>query len=95
MMMNLWSPLKSLRNKPMVFLKKATFTTVLSIGLVLISCNKNDCNCTNAWDSNTTYIENDLVSHNQKCWIALAQGKGIEPGPWLQNGNDIWEECND
>jgi hypothetical protein len=93
-MMNLFIPIKSIRNKRVVNLKKVAFINVFNIALVLVSCNKSDCNCTNPWDINTTYIEDDLVSHNQKCWIAIAQGKGIEPAPWLYNGNDIWEECN-
>ena len=39
-------------------------------------------------------VKNDLASYNGKCWKAVAQGREIEPGQWLQNGNDIWEECN-
>jgi len=35
------------------------------------------------------------VSHDGKCWVAVAQGRGIEPGPWMQNGNDIWELCGE
>ncbi len=76
-------------------MKKANFKIVFSIILIITSCVKKNCNCTVTWDSSITYVKNDLVSYNQKCWIAQGQGKGIEPGPWLQNSNDIWVECSD
>lgn len=88
-------PLRLSRNKHKSILNKLKYKYLFSITLMFTSCSKSDCNCTNPWDINTTYFEDDLVSHNQKCWIAIAQGKGIEPGPWLYNGNDIWVECID
>lgn len=58
----------------------------------IISCG-NSCDCNQNWDSTLIYVQDDIVSYDGKCWIAISQGKGIEPGPWLENGNDIWEEC--
>ncbi len=75
-------------------MKNLLFVLALVFGIFTTSCNKK-CNCNQSWDSTVTYYKNDLVSYNGQCWIAVAQGKGIEPGPWLQNGNDIWEECTD
>ena len=72
---------------------KTLFIALLFVGSVS-SCQKK-CECTENWDSSTTYIKNDMVSYDGKCWKATAQGRGIVPGPWLQNGNDIWEICND
>mgnify|MGYP000094000431 FL=1 len=45
------------------------------------------------WDPEVTYVRDDLVNYDGKCWKAEAQGRGIIPGPWLENGNDIWKEC--
>ena len=81
-----------------VFLYKFKKMRILCFILILVistfsnSCKKK-CDCNKSWDSSVTYYKNDLVLYDGKCWIALAQGKAIEPGPWLQNGNDIWEEC--
>lgn len=64
------------------------------ISVFTISC-KNECDCTQDWDSSLQYSKSDLVSYDGKCWRAIAGGRGIEPGPWLENGNDIWEVCED
>ena len=74
-------------------MRNGFFTLILVICIFIISCEKK-CDCNQSWDSSLTYVKNDLVSYDGKCWKAVAQGRGIEPGPWLQNGNDIWEECN-
>ena len=76
----------------MKLLKSSSLIVLLFINL--FSCKK-DCNCTQNWDINITYTKDDLVNYNGKCWVAIAQGKGIEPGPWFENGNDIWEECEE
>lgn len=70
------------------------YIIILSITLIFSACGQ-DCNCTEDWDENITYVKDDLVNHDGKCWIAVAQGRGIVPGPWLENGNDIWEECDE
>jgi len=72
-------------------------------GIVIISCTKqkNDqqpkqkvvCNCTQAYDANVIYHPTDMVGYDGKCWYAVAQGRGVTPGPWLQNYNDVWKEC--
>lgn len=62
------------------------------ISIIAYSCNQN-CECNEEWDSTITYVKDDIVNHDGKCWTAVAQGRGIVPGPWLENGNDIWEEC--
>lgn len=73
---------------------KLTTSIITLLFLVLISCNKEpECNCVNDFDETITYVENDFVFHDGTCWRAEAQGRGIEPGPWLQNGNDIWRAC--
>ena len=74
-------------------MRKVLFILTLVINIFIASCQKK-CDCSQSWDSSLTYVKNDLVSYDGKCWEAVAQGRGIEPGPWLQNGNDIWEECN-
>jgi hypothetical protein len=75
------------------FMKKILFCLIIGVGLFTVSCSKK-CNCSENWDSTTTYVEDDLVLYDGKCWKALAQGRGIVPGPWQQNGNDIWKECS-
>ena len=66
---------------------------LLALTTFLISCG-NDCNCEEDWDQSIRYFSDDLVFHNDTCWVAVAAGRGIEPGPYLQgNGNDIWVEC--
>ena len=72
-------------------MKKIILLACLIIGFA--SCNKK-CNCKKDWDSNVTYVKGNLVKYNGKCWEAAAQGRGIVPGPWMQNGNDIWHECS-
>ena len=74
-------------------MRKVLFILPLVISIFITSCQKK-CDCSQSWESSLTYVKNDLVSYDGKCWKAVAQGRGIEPGPWLQNGNDIWEECN-
>lgn len=74
-------------------MKTIIITTSLFSLSLLYSCNK-DCNCTSSWSSTQTYSKGDLVSWNGTCYKAVAQGRGIEPGPWMQNGNDIWEVCS-
>lgn len=73
-------------------MKKNFLFVLLILGLGFTSCNKK-CNCTDDYDANITYVKGDLVKYDGKCWKADAQGKNITPGPWLQNGNDIWQEC--
>jgi len=68
------------------------FNLIIALSFFTISCKKK-CDCTQAWDSSITYVKDDLVTYDSKCWKAVAQGRAIEPGPWLHNGNDIWEEC--
>ena len=77
----------------LINMRKLLFILSIVVSTFNTSCQK-DCACSESWDSNLTYVKNELVSYNGKCWIASAQGRGIETGPWLQNGNDIWEECN-
>lgn len=63
--------------------------------IAIPSCSKK-CNCKNDWqDYPVLYHEGDKVWYHDTCWIAIAQGWGIEPGPWQQNGNDIWKPCED
>jgi len=75
-------------------MRSILFVLIIVISIFTASCQKK-CDCTQSWDSSFTYVKNDLVSYDGTCWKAAAQGRGIEPGPWLQNGNDIWEECQD
>jgi len=75
-------------------MKKSLFIVSIIAITMLASCKK-ECACSQNWDSTITYVEDDLVLYNGTCWIAVGQGKGIESGPWLANGNDIWEECTD
>lgn len=75
----------------MIILKKV-FLILLIITTLLTSCN-NDCNCSEDWDASLRYFPDDLVLHNDTCWISIGTGTGIDPGPWLQNGNDIWIPC--
>jgi len=66
---------------------------ILTIAILsLISCG-GSCDCSENWSAEDLYIKDDVVSYEGKCWTAVAQGRGIVPGPWLENGNDIWEEC--
>lgn len=81
-------------------MKKLIYFTgsIVLIGTLIISCKKNNlekhCDCYNAspWDSTKVYNRKDIVSYDNKCWVANTQGKA-KPGPWLQNGNDVWKEC--
>ncbi len=73
-------------------MRTSFFLILLSTTLLFTSCKK-ACNCSETWDNDKTYVKNDLVLHDGTCWKSKAQGKGIEPGPWLENGNDIWKEC--
>ena len=75
-------------------MKKPFLAITFLLGTLAISCNQT-CDCSEPWDETVTYVKNESVSHNGQCWEAVAQGRGLEPGPWLQNGNDIWEECDD
>ena len=74
-------------------MRKVVFILILVISIFITSCQKK-CDCSQSWDSSLTYVKNDLVSYDGKCWKSVAQGRDIQPGPWLQNGNDTWEECN-
>ena len=75
-------------------MRNTLFLLIILSAIINTSCQKK-CDCSENWDSNLTYVKNDLVLYNDKCWEAIGQGRGIEPGPWLENGNDIWEECNE
>ena len=67
------------------------FTIFISI-TAMNSCKKK-CNCSENYDATRLYDKGDLVIYNGKCWKASSKGRGITPGPWLQDGNDIWKEC--
>jgi putative component of membrane protein insertase Oxa1/YidC/SpoIIIJ protein YidD len=67
------------------------FTIFISI-TTMNSCKKK-CNCSENYDATRLYDKGDLVIYNGKCWKASSRGRGITPGPWLQDGNDIWKEC--
>ncbi len=71
-------------------------TIILSLTLLAVqlvsSCEKN-CNCSENYDAAKTYYKGDLVKYDNICWEAEMQGRGIIPGPWMENGNDIWKEC--
>jgi hypothetical protein len=73
-------------------MKKIVFVFLI---LILNSCKNNSCNCTEQWDITVSYTEGRIVSYNDTCWIAIHNGKGIIPGPWLENGNDIWQVCDE
>jgi hypothetical protein len=62
--------------------------------ITLFACSKK-CNCRDAWDKTFTYGKGSLVTYHDTCWIAKSQGRGIVPGPWLENSNDIWVLCED
>lgn len=61
---------------------------------ILNSC-KDQCEYTEEWDDSTTYVRGESVTYSGECYIAVNQGRGIIPGPWLENGNDIWELCTE
>ncbi len=60
--------------------------------LILQSCEKR-CNCSANYESTRKYFKGDLVTYDGKCWKAVNEGLGVTPGPWLQDGNDVWKEC--
>lgn len=69
---------------------------IIALILSLSSCASNDrCDCTqdDAFDKMELYVSDDIVYYSGDCYIAVEQGKGIVPGPWLENGNDIWKLC--
>jgi hypothetical protein len=72
-------------------LLNAFFLSLVILNFVLASCTR--CDCKETFDSNKVYQKGDLVIYSGKCWKAVTQGQGIVPGPWQQNGNDIWTEC--
>ena len=74
-------------------MKRIILYIVIFASVGLIACTKK-CDCKLNWDPSVTYVKGDLVNYNGKCWEASDQGRGIIPGPWLQNGNDIWQECS-
>lgn len=76
-------------------MRKLMILTIGITGLALLGACRKKCNCSQIWDADTTYVKKDLVYFEGKCWIAKAQGRGIEPGPWLENGNDIWVICTE
>jgi len=67
----------------------------LSITAASLTSCKNDCNCSENWEASIRYSTGDLVFHNDTCWICRGGGRGIEPGPFLENGNDVWFQCED
>lgn len=75
-------------------MKSIKYLVLLFLISLFYSCS-DSCDCNQDWDPDITYVSNDKVAYDGKCWIAVAQGRGITPGPWLQNGNDIWEECTE
>jgi len=76
-------------------MKKLLFVFGITISALMVSSCQKKCNCKDDFDASVTYYKKDLVSYEGKCWKATTQGRGIIPGPWMQNGNDIWEECTD
>jgi hypothetical protein len=72
-------------------------TFIFSI-VLLTQCKRDKdrthCHCTQNYDSTVQYVKNDMVNYNGICWYSVYSGRGIIPGPWQQNGNDIWKECN-
>lgn len=74
------------------------FALLILLSLAMTQCTKEKdrtpCSCTQNYDSTLTYFPNDMVKYSGKCWYSVGQGRGIKPGPWLINGNDIWKECN-
>jgi hypothetical protein len=79
----------------MTAMKKSFFICVVAslVCLMSIQCSKK-CNCKHEWDKTITYHKNDKVLYHDTCWISISQGRGIVPGPWLQNSNDIWKPCD-
>ncbi len=75
-------------------MKWSFFYFVLTF-LLITSCQKSKCNSTEEWIPTVTYAVNEIVWYNDTCWVAINQGRGIEPGPWLQNENDVWMPCLD
>lgn len=73
---------------------KNELLVLLVITAILTSCNDN-CNCSEEWDVNIQYLKDDMVSYEGTCWVAIAGGWGVEPGPYLEDGNDIWFECEE
>ncbi len=54
------------------------------------------CDCIGKiFDPVVLYHDFDVVEYNGVCWEAIAQGIGVTPGLWLENGNDIWIECEE
>ena len=74
---------------------KRNIIVLLTIFISITTMNscKKKCNCSQNYDATRLYDKGDLVIYNGKCWKASSRGKGITPGPWLQDGNDIWKEC--
>ncbi|MCF8239438.1 MAG: hypothetical protein K9I85_14850 [Saprospiraceae bacterium] len=58
-------------------------------------CKKDSyCNCKDEWQSAIKYEVDSKVWYHDTCWInPNTTGRGILPGPWLENGNDIWIMC--
>ncbi len=69
-----------------------TFAMLFFSIFFFASCQKR-CSCIMEYDENVTYKKGNSVSHEGKCYKAISQGRGIKPGPYRQNGNDIWKEC--
>lgn len=59
--------------------------------VIFTSCNR--CDCNEEYNDQITYKKGNKVLYQGVCYKAIHQGNGIEPGPWLENGNDIWEIC--
>lgn len=59
------------------------------IGATFFGCT-DLCRCPDQWENEITYHAGDIVQYHDTCWTASSQGRGIVPGPWQQNGNDIW-----
>ncbi len=68
---------------------------MLFICICMINCRDKSCNCLEDWDSNKQYEKGESVFHNDTCWVAINRGNGVEPGPWLVKGNDVWIFCQD
>ena len=76
----------------MSFLK---LSLVLLMFLSLNACTEDPCDCTEDWEESKSYSMDSLVKHNGECYKAISSGRGILPGPWMENKNDIWVLCED
>lgn len=79
----------------MFSIKKIAIATLIFVSTIsLTSCNKKcKCDSSNQWNAVRLYSPQEISLHNGICWTCVKENRGVEPGPWLQNGNDSWQEC--